>query len=1132
MSALCQQALRQGLRPGPAPRGRRASLGLALFLLASAPAWGQLPPLDEPDAVSGGPQPAPEEAWGPEESGEEAPPDAAADAPAAPSLGAPGAFRAGGAAARVDAGPALSLPAGMEAGTPRPTRDLPWVLAPGGDLSSVSGERLSLVSIGECEGVVCGDRRTLEQIESLSDLHAGSRLEQAALERSRSNLMATGYFRQVRYELRPGPVGVDLRIHLVGEVFVERVRIEVEEWFPAVFESEIRQRLVYAPGKALERDPEVRRRQEETIRRLYERKGFEGTQVKIRWRVQGHRAEVSIRITEGKGYGLRDVHVRGASFFTADEVAQVFAGSLNLSGTTLWGATLIPALTQEIREERETELMRLYQEEGYFEVSLRSRVEKDPAAALLDLWVDVDEGPRYRVDFTDNSALKDWDLREKLSFWQSRSVGEADIRSSAEAMRQAYQVEGYYFAEVRPRVDPADPTHLTFAVHEGAKAEIASIHFKGNGAFSADDRVLKEVLASGESSLFKTRRMIPEQVEADRRRLEEFYRDHGYLLVRVGAPRVYLDAARTQLWLREEEPVPAELAPAVAAGRVVLVRTAPRAGPVSLFLDIPLAEGPQSRVRSLVLQGYRALSAEQVAGYLRLRAGDPFSPQRISAGVAKLRTYYTEAGFPNARVSLSCRSEGFGDTCAAQGVQGPLVDIALRVDEGRQARLGELFVRGNSRTRTQVILDEIPMRPGDLFDRNKLMEGQARLRSLGLFRALRIVEIGSQPEEPRSRVALVIEVEERDNRFVEFNVTLRSVGLEQGTTTLLWGFQTRYVERNLLGRGLHLSVPFMIGNEKTGLEPGLLWPRPFKLMLPTTFRLFSTMENDLRSSVDVVPVATDLGSFFGASSLFDNYNRFRFGSELKVLLERWGLRITPSVRVEREGERKTSAQKLCLRGQGSRAECIDFDNLVRLGVPVLYDRRDNPLHPTTGYSLLVEGNYSRKLLLGESAELQNQYARLMSTAQGYVPFFDSRLVVATMLRFSWVIPLEGLESDIPSEDRFFLGGDGKLRGFAEMSVGPRDAAGLPEGDLVRLLGTAELRIHLAWWMWTAVFYDTGLLVHGPMDMDLGLLRHSVGLGLRMLLLDLIPLRFDFARALDRRLGDEVSVFSFNLGYTF
>ncbi|MBM4320612.1 MAG: hypothetical protein FJ125_11785, partial [Deltaproteobacteria bacterium] len=204
----------------------------------------------------------------------------------------------------------------------------------------------------------------------------------------------------------------------------------------------------------------------------------------------------------------------------------------------------------------------------------------------------------------------------------------------------------------------------------------------------------------------------------------------------------------------------------------------------------------------------------------------------------------------------------------------------------------------------------------------------------------------------------------------------------------------------------------------------------------------------------------------------------------------------------------------------------------RLAVPIFFDRRDNPLHPTGGWSAMLEGDYSLKLTLGEAKEAQTQYTRLMATLQGYISALHSKAVLAAMVRFGWIIPLEGPEQDIPTDDRLFLGGDSKLRGFVEKSVGPRDRSGVPLGDLVRLMGTMELRFHLAWWMWAAAFYDTGLLVHEPDEIGLGELRHSVGLGLRLLLLDLMPLRFDFARVLDPQPEDQTSVFTFNLGYTF
>jgi len=1092
------------------PRARRRLLGLALLLATSA-----LPLL-----AGAGPGPADDE-------------DRPQHAPD------PVDAIAGG---RGAAGPAPTSAAMVAELTAYPTRTpgRPWL--EGLSLDEVAGERLSLVGIGHCQGVICDDPVTRAKLESLSDLHPGLPLAGELFDRAHTNLLATGYFREVTFRLQRGIAGIDVLIDLQGEVFVERVQIEVAEWFPAVFQSEIRQRLVYRPGRPLNPDPEVRLRQEETIRRLYENKGFEGSEVHISWQIEDFRAEVRVRIREGRGYPLGNVHVRGNKHFSAAEVTQPFAGTLNLSGSSLWGATLLPALPREIREEREAELVRMYGEEGFFEATVRSREARNPDTETIELWIDIEEGVKYQISFQGNQAIPAWELRRRLTFWDSHSVSEQDAGLSAEELRRAYREEGYPFAEVDPRFDPQDATRLEFRIWEGPRAEITSIHIEGNASPEGQETRLKGLLASGESGLLSSRRLLREQLAEDRTRLETFYRDHGYLRFRMLTPRIFFDPARTILY---HPPTGAQwLLPAsgVAGGGNeevtappggLVVQRPPDQRDIQLYLTLPVVEGVQTRLRSAIVTGAQARSVRQVLETLGLRAGAPFSPERLAQGANRLRQSYFEAGFPNASVEISCRSEGPTDDCGAGDVVGGVVDVAVRIAEGTQARLGELFVRGNRRTLTTVVENELPMRPGDLFDRSKLNVGQANLRSLGLFRGIRITEIGSSPEAPRSRIALVIELEEREDRFVDFNLTLRSLGVQQKETTLLWGVEARYRDLNLLGRGLQLSLPFIFGNEKTAWEPSLLWPRPLRLKLPTTWSLFVTAENDLRESVEVLPVDSDFLAFFNAPSLFDNYNRFRFGTGLSVLIEDlWGLRVTPEVKVQRQGERRQLEQQLCLTGQGTRGTCIDFDNLIRLSVPLLYARRDNPLHPTRGWSAAFQADYALKLILGEAKEAETQYSRLQLMLQGYRPLLDRRLVLAGLLRAGWVIPWTGPTEEIPTDDLFFLGGDGNLRGFAEKSVGPRDRQGVPLGERTRLLGTAELRIHLAWWLWGALFYDTGLLVPEPQDVRLTALRHSAGLGLRILLLELMPLRFDLARVLDQEPEDQTTVFTFNLGYTF
>ena len=49
------------------------------------------------------------------------------------------------------------------------------------------------------------------------------------------------------------------------------------------------------------------------------------------------------------------------------------------------------------------------------------------------------------------------------------------------------------------------------------------------------------------------------------------------------------------------------------------------------------------------------------------------------------------------------------------------IDLEIRIYEGKQARISQVKVKGNTKTNDHVIILEIRTRPGDLFKRSDIM---------------------------------------------------------------------------------------------------------------------------------------------------------------------------------------------------------------------------------------------------------------------------------------------------------------------------------------------------------------------------------------------------------------------------
>jgi outer membrane protein insertion porin family len=67
------------------------------------------------------------------------------------------------------------------------------------------------------------------------------------------------------------------------------------------------------------------------------------------------------------------------------------------------------------------------------------------------------------------------------------------------------------------------------------------------------------------------------------------------------------------------------------------------------------------------------------------------------------------------------------------GVKDNKISHQVRLIEGKEAHIGGVTIRGNTKTNDHVILREIRTKPGDLFNKADIMRTQRELAQLGFF---------------------------------------------------------------------------------------------------------------------------------------------------------------------------------------------------------------------------------------------------------------------------------------------------------------------------------------------------------------------------------------------------------------
>lgn len=181
--------------------------------------------------------------------------------------------------------------------------------------------------------------------------------------------------------------------------------------------------------------------------------------------------------------------------------------------------------------------------------------------------------------------------------------------------------------------------------------------------------------------------------------------------------------------------------------------------------DLPKVEGVH-------LSGYTAIEENVVRELLDLEAGAPFSPARLEAGIERVLTFYENHGYPFAAVRI--------DQIALTPRRGVALD--LDVEEGPHVAIGAIRVQGNMVTREEVILRELRVRPGDLYDQRRIVRGMRYVEQLEFIERVDPPEI---QYNPHGRTATVV-VPIQEGQTSQINAVVGyapGIGMEKGYFT-------------------------------------------------------------------------------------------------------------------------------------------------------------------------------------------------------------------------------------------------------------------------------------------------------------------------------------------------------------
>jgi outer membrane protein insertion porin family len=693
---------------------------------------------------------------------------------------------------------------------------------------------------------------------------------------------------------------------------------------------------------------------------------------------------------------------------------------------------------------------------GYFEL-VEARVDKAQNQTIDVVFELVSKYTIERIRFLGNDKYTDSRLASKAEVETGNLLDEYLVSVGADNIAAYYVEKGFPDVEVDYRIQRDEQTGyavVTYDVKEGGKVRIDEILFEGNEAFT-DKKLLKQLETSEHgwlSWLTGSGKFDEKKFKEDLTILRKFYRDSGFLDCEINEDKVSFDFVESD----------------------------------EIVITIPLVEGQLYYLGEFSIENATIYTTDELLGELRLEKGDPFSPQDVDAAAIAIRDYYTSSGYLDSRV----RAERVPNMETRQ------IDVVFRVRESEKFYVESINVEGNTKSKSRVIIRELALSPGDVFDLRRMNVSERRLKNINFFEDVRL---NPEPTNIPGRKDLGITVREGRTGSFTFGAGFGSVEsaviyfeVSQGNFDLFnWrsGFQ---------GDGQKFRFRASVGTTSNQILIAFEEPWLFEQRLAFGVEIYRT-ESDFNSA-DYNELRTG----------FEIYLRRRLFELVEARLS-YRMELVEIFDVDRNPDPTLAGTDIRADGSVANDGVADVfqraegeDLVSRVGLTFLRDTRETLLFTRKGNRSSLEFEYA-----GIGGDI-NYYKMEGRTAQ-FIPTFDAyEQSLSIVARAGSVAPF-GQSDSVPFYDRFYLGGPDTLRGFDYREVGPRDSDTTARDEAVGgnsyALVSFEYAFRIAEPLGLVVFYDWGFVNENDFDFSMSDYADNWGVGARIMLMG-SPLKLD------------------------
>ncbi|MDD7884440.1 outer membrane protein assembly factor BamA [Flavivirga sp. 57AJ16] len=423
----------------------------------------------------------------------------------------------------------------------------------------------------------------------------------------------------------------------------------------------------------------------------------------------------------GKKYTLGDITVSGNSSFSEQTI-------VTYSGLRKGKEITIPG------EDISTAIKKLWNSKLFSDIEVYvTKIEKDTAFLEIRL-SDLPQLNELKINGVKKSKKEKIIEENKLK--KGTKVTENLITTTKNFLTNKYKKEGYLNSKVYINtVDVKDSiqtarVNMVLNIDKGEKVKIKDIVFNGNTVLS--DKKLRKSMKSTKKinrlRIFKRSKFIDSAYQADLSSVIEKYKENGYRDARILSDSLIINDDKT----------------------------------ISLQIDIN--EGELYTFGDITFIGNTVYSNEYLSRILRIKKGDTYNGVLLQERIA-------DNSKPDAfDITNEYQNHGYLFSTinpVEVSADNNVIDMEIRIIEGKPAYFNSVTVVGNDKTNDHVIYREIRTRPGQLYRKANVVRTVRELGQLGFFDAQEISPNFNNPNPNEGTIDMEYSVKETGSSQIE-----------------------------------------------------------------------------------------------------------------------------------------------------------------------------------------------------------------------------------------------------------------------------------------------------------------------------------------------------------------------------